>query len=138
MIQTKFSFKSEAYHIVDVDWIGLKKAMLQIKNGEVLVRKRIEWDYDQMRKYLHGPVTKFMIEQFKSNCGIVYTNAGMHRWLRDEFLPGTPKEIGGKLVPNPVSSESIGRDGYVEWLNNINHWCMDTWQVQLPPPEKVE
>ena len=137
MIQTKFPFKCIEYQVVELDWLNMKKAMLHLVEGEILIRKKIEWNYEQMRKYLHGPCTKFMIQQF-ANIGVAFTVAGMHKWLRDEFLSGIPKEFGGKVIPNPVSSESIGREGYVEWLNSINKWCMDNFRCELPPAEKVE
>ena len=137
MYRTKFQFKCSEHQVIDMAWTEFKHAMLKTGEGEILVRKKIDWDYAQMRKYLHGPVTKFMIEQF-AGIGTAFTTAGMHKWLRDEFLPGIPKTVGGKLIPQPVSSESIGRDGYTTWLKNINNWCKDNFNCELPAIEEVE
>lgn len=137
MKQNRFPFKCYENHVIDMDWTPVKKLMFEFGEGEMVIRKKIEWDYEQMRKYLHGPVTKFMIQQFAGQ-GTSFSTTGMHKWLRDEFLPGTPKEVGGKLIPQPVSSENIGRDGYVLWLNGINEWAMDNFGCGIPPAEQVE
>lgn len=137
MNQTVFPFKSLENNCFDTDWTSIKKRMIEFRDGEIIIRKKIKWDYDQMRKYLHGPVSKFMIVQFAGQ-GTAFSMTGMHKWLRDEFLPGIPKEIGGKLIPQPVSSETIGRDGYVLWLNRINEWAMDNFGCGIPPAEQVE
>ena len=111
--------------------------MFEFGEGEIVIRKKIKWDTAQMRKYVHGPITVFMIEQF-AVLGVAYSRTGMHKWLRDEFLPGTPKEIGGKLIPQPVSSENLGEVGYCKWINDINEWAMDNFGCGIPPAEKVE
>ncbi len=134
----KFGYEVVSRQIINFDYDRLKEAMMLHRYGEVLVRDKIEWDYDQMRKFLHGPVTDFMIAMFKQHNGMVFRKLEMHKWLRDGFLPGAPKEVAGKLIAQPVSSETIGKEGYIKWLKNINDWCMDAWQCDLPPAESVE
>ncbi len=134
----KFGYEVVSRQIINFDYDRLKEAMMAHRHGEVLVRDKIEWDIKAMRGFIHGAVTEFMIAMFKQQNGIVFTIKGMHKWLRDEFLPGTPKEVAGCLIPQPVSSELIGETAYHKWLSDINDWCMDAWQCDLPPAESVE
>jgi hypothetical protein len=138
MQRTKFKYKAVQGKVV-ADWTtaDLKESMLAIPNGEIIIREQIEWGVDQMRSYLHGPATKFIVSQFKDK-GIVVTDKWVHNFLRDEFLPVDTKQLGKKNVRIPVSSESIGRKAYIQWLNEINDWCKDAFGVALPPPEQVE
>lgn len=133
----KFGYEIVSRQIINLDWDRLKEVMKTHRHGEIVVRDKIEWNYDQMRKFLHGPVTEFMIAMFKQHNGMVFTNKEMHKWLRDSFLPGEPEEVAGKLIPQPVSSETIGKAGYIKWLKDINEWCQDAWQCDLPPAEEV-
>ncbi len=107
------------------------------KDYEMIIREVPEWDVEAMRNYVHGPLTDFMIAMMKLKSGVAMSRPQMHKWLRDEFLPGTPKIVGGKTIPHPVSSESIGRKGYNFWIRNIDHWCQDTWQSQIPTDQEI-
>ena len=138
MKRTKFQYKTFRKTIIEIDWAELKLAMAEHENGEVLVREQMEWNVEQMRKYLHGPATKFFIAMFKQHNGIVFTTPEMHRWLRDAFLDGKWKKVGSKTVYCPISSESLGRKGYHKWIKDMNEYCMDAWQCELPPAEQVE
>lgn len=134
----KFGYEVVSHQIINFDYDKLKQAMMLHRFGEVLVRDKIVWDVQAMRNFVHGPITEFMIAMFKQHNGIVFTVKGMHKWLRDSFLPGTPTELGGKSIPQPISSELLGYDAYHKWINDINDFCMDVWLCELPPAEQVE
>ncbi len=138
MKRNKWQYKTVNRTVQDMDWDEFKLAMLDFEEGEILLRKKIEWDVEQMRNFVHGPITNFMIAMFKQQNRMTFTVKEMHRWLRESFLPGTSKEVGGVLIPQPVSSELLGYDGYHQWINNMNDWCQDAWQCDLPPAEQVE
>lgn len=138
MNRTKFQYLTIDGR-VEKDWSyeDFMLAMTQFKEGEIVLRERPRWGVDQMRKYLHGPATKFIISQFK-DIGYVVSTQWVHNFIRDEFLDKTTKEVGGKIISVPVSSESIGRDRYIQWTRDINDWCIAAFGVGLPPAEKVE
>jgi hypothetical protein len=139
MYRNKFRYEISDSGQIIRDWSteDLEVSMRQEKSGEILIREQIEWTTDQMRKYLHGPCTKFIIECLKEK-GLVMTTNGVHEFLRTEFLPKTAKAVGGKNMILTVSSESIGRKQYIKWINDIDSWCIQSFGIGLPPAEKVE
>ncbi len=138
MKRNKWQYTTISRTVQGFNWDEFKLAMLDFEEGEVLLRKKIEWDVEAMRGYVHGPIAEFVIAMFKQHTGMVFTLKQMHKWLRDEFLPGIPKYVAGHSVPNPVSSESLGFDGYHKWINDIDDFCQDAFKCGIPPAEKVE
>ena len=139
MNRNKFKYVVTDTGQIIKDWTidELELSMRNEKRGEILVREEIEWTVDQMRRYLHGPCTKFIVEMFKDR-GDVYTDKEIHSFIRDQFLPVSTKEVSGKILRKPVSSESIGRKRYIQWINDVNDWCIKEFGMGLPPAEKVE
>ena len=138
MIQTGFKFKCYENQVVDMDWSAVKKSMLSMGEGEMFLRPKRVWDRDRMRNYLHGPVTDFIIDEWAKKNGSMYTRPQMHRFLREAFLPGTPINIGGVYIPDPMSEKNVDKDGYWIWLNKIKNWCMDFFQCDLPVEGQIE
>ena len=139
MIRNKFKGQYVG-GMLQADWNfdDLKMTMRELGSFELVARKPIEWNVDQMRKFVHGPVTKFMIQQHK-NRGEVYTIPQMHQKLRDDFLPYEEvKTSTNRIIVRPVSSESIGRDGYKQWLTDINDFCMAELNCELPTADEIE
>ncbi len=138
MKQSKWQFQTVNRVIIGLDWTQLKCAMMEYERGEILIRKEISWDTDQMRKFFHGPVRAFILEELRKT-GLLMT-AGQ---LKDDFkLMYGPKvsrkNLSGQMVEEPKSTSDYTFDDYLEFLNSINLWCVQNLGFEYPPAEKVE
>ena len=139
MRRNKFSYKCEKGAIFDLDWNDVKASMVQWEEGELIIRKKISWDTDQMRKYFHGPVLKFVVEQLKG-CGHTYGKDEVKQYLKERF--GGKQEVSssvtGKVFRIPASTAEYDFKKYTDFLNDINAWCIECFLCELPPAEQVE
>jgi len=97
---------------------------------DIILRPRIKWDVAQMRKYFHGPVRDFIVCQFKE-LGLIYTKTQVKDYLKGKF--GLIDERGFA-----ESTATYDFKTYTEFLNNINFWCIETFECELPVAEQVE
>ena len=132
MLRNKFRFQTIS-NVIQIDWDELKMSMREFDDGEIIVRKRIEWNTDQMRNYLHGPVLNFLRCQLRE-LGIVFTKEECKTWVKGEFLD--KGEVNG--VTFLKSTASLCRDEYTQLLKDINEFCMDRFGCGLPEPDKVD
>ena len=137
MIQTGFKFSCYENQVLDIDWTQVKRSMLSMGEGELFLRPKQDWDIGRMRKFLHGPVSQFVMAEWAKK-GSAYTLPQVHKFLRDAFLPGTPIEINGVLIPNPISETKLDEFAYWAWLNKIKDWCKDFFGCDLPVEGQIE
>ncbi len=120
------------------DFAALKAAMRQHERGELLLRKEINWDTDQMRKFFHGPVRKFILEERRKQ-GNLMTADQLKDDLKQMYGPKVSrKNLSGMMVEEPKSTGDYTFDDYVDFLNSINLWCIEELGYEFPPAEKVE
>ncbi len=138
MKQNKWQYQTVNKVIVGLDWTQVKYAMMEHERGEILIRKEIDWDTHQMRKYFHGPVRAFVLEELRKTGHLTTADQ-----LKDDFkLMYGPKlsrkNLSGQTVEEPKSTGDYTFDDYVNFLNSINLWCVQNLNCELPPAEKVE
>ena len=138
MKQNKWQYQTVSKVIIGLDWTQLKYAMMEHERGEILIRKEINWDTDQMRKYFHGPVRAFVLDEMRKT-GFT-TTASQIKYDFKEMFGSRVSRVGldGKTVEEIKSTGDYTFEEYVDFLNRINEWCIDKLGVGLPPAEKVE
>ena len=132
MLRNKFQFKTIC-NVIQIDWDELKLSMREFPDGEIIVRKKIEWDTDKMNRYFHGPVLCFVRSQFR-DLGTVATKDEVKNWLKGKFLDKEERN-GFQFLR---STASLGRDEYIGFLKDIDEFCKDKFQCGIPEPEKIE
>jgi hypothetical protein len=104
---------------------------------EVIVRKKMPWDTNRMRKYFEGPVCAFvkdkinerMIEQNTPT----YTKISIREGLKALCL-GTEERIGGQQIA--ISTTTLDHKGWVQFLKGIDDYCIETFQQGIPEAEE--
>ena len=107
---------------------------------EIIIRKAVKWDTARMRKYFHGVVLDFIKEQFKI-IGRPYSKPQIKEFLKSEFGRQEPLFLGpteSKVREVPASTSEYTFEDYKIFLNDINAWCLDCFQYELPPSDEVE
>ena len=134
----KFPFKVEN-KIMVMDWTKfrlLTANLNPLKEYELIVREKPRWDTDQMRKYFHGPVLKFIQEQFKV-LGHIYGKDEIKELLKGLF--GSKKVLGiAKGIWVCKSTAEYDFKTYTQFLKDINAWCIECFECELPLAEEVE
>ena len=133
----KFKFKKLSGVVIMDDQVRQRRTDLlnSLADGdyEILIRPEIRWDVSQMRKYFHGPVIGFIMNEFKK-LGHVYTKDEIKEYLKGSF--GPKKEMQGEWFPKSTSAYDF--DTYRDFLKNINDWSISVFGYELPSPEEVE
>ena len=132
MIRNKFQFETIA-NVIQIDRESLDASMRTLVRGEVIVREKIDWNTDQMNKFFHGPVRKFLRQQFKEK-GTIKSMDEVKTWAKEEFL-GKVEENGFSFLR---SSSSLGRSEYIEFLKDIDAWCQEWFGCGIPEPEQID
>ncbi len=117
-----------------LDISGLIRFMATVKDEEemeLLVRKKIRWDIEKMRKFFEGPVCKFVVNLYAER-GIAYGKGVMREALKAKFI-GFDKT--GVI---PISSTTLDFDGFKEFLVAINNWCLDEFGCPLPEADSTD
>ena len=125
----------------DCDVHNLLEFVKQFPEGEsmeALFRPVPNYDKEQMRKYLHGPVIKFLISQFEEQTGKVYTKEQIKQWIKEKYVGNDRIFINDKLVSLPKSTEDLTREEYCTLIKAINHDCVEMFGWPLPPTEEYE
>ncbi|MCH8278331.1 MAG: hypothetical protein IIC12_05305, partial [Proteobacteria bacterium] len=65
MNRNKFKYQTVKGVTVVLDWSQFKTALAQHQRGEIIIRKEINWDVGQMRKFFHGPVRAFILKELR-------------------------------------------------------------------------
>ncbi len=137
MKRNKWQYRTIANTVQDFDWDEFKLAMLDHAEGEVLLRKKIEWDVTQMRKYLHGPVRAFIEAQERSR-GSSKGKEEIKSDLKQIYGPYEDRMLGRKIVRGPKPTADYTFAEYTKFLNDIDAFCMENYGCGIPPAEKVE
>ena len=137
MKRNKWQYRTVSRTVQDFDWDEFKLAMLDYEEGEVLLRKKIEWDVAQMRKYFHGPIRDFVEAQERQR-GSSKGKAEIKSDFKQIYGPTEIKAIGNKIWTGPKSMANYTFDEYVKFLNDIDAFCMEYYGCGIPPAEKVE
>jgi hypothetical protein len=122
----------------DPERLALLKGRL--KEGvdyEMVIREKPRWDTDAMRKYFHGPVLKFVNEQFKG-VGCIYSKDELKSFLKASFGPYQDVPTGKVKIHIPKSTSEYDFKTYTQFLKDIDSWCMDCFGAGLPLAEEVE
>lgn len=134
----KFQYKICNGQMVDMDWERFRQLKSSQPDGEyeILVRKQVNWDTDQMRKYFHGPALGFIVDQFR-RLGSSVSKSQAKEYLKCEFGPAL--DIAHGAIPSlPQSMSEYDFDTYKQFLTNVNAWCVECFECELPPAEQVE
>ncbi len=137
MKRNKWQYKTVARTVQDFDWDEFQLAMLDFEEGEILLRKKIEWDVTQMRKYFHGPILKFMEAQERQR-GSSKGKEEIKSDLKQIYGPREDRMLGKKVVSGIKSTSEYTFDEYVKFINDIDAFCMENYGCGIPPAEKVE
>jgi len=138
MNQNKWQYQTVNKVIVGLDWTQVKYAMMEHERGEILVRKEIDWDVGQMRKFFHGPVRAFILEELRK-LGNLTTVDQLKADFKLMYGPKlTRKNLSGQTIEEPKSTSDYTFDDYLDFMNSINLWCVQNLGFEFPPAEKVE
>ena len=128
----KFPVQVASGQMIGFDKDRFTQMLRTAKDGdyEILFRKKVDWNTDQMRKYFHGPVLEFIREQFKV-LGSLYSKGQVKEFLKSEYGDKDKMSV-------PLSTSAYDRDRYIKFLKDINLWCIECFECELPPSEEVE
>jgi hypothetical protein len=136
----KFKFKIAQGQVIFDDATKQRRTdyVRSLPDGEYedVIRPEIKWDTDRMRKYFHGPVLKFIVEQFKG-LGCLYSKDQVKEYLKLQFGPTTESKTG-RMVIIPKSTSEYDFKTYTQFLKDINLWCIECFECELPPSDEVE
>ena len=104
---------------------------------EVLIRKVIKWDTDQMRKFFHGPVLE-MIEGIERNAGNTDGKAQIKADFKALYGPWVERKIGKKIIQTLKSTGKYTFAEYKKFLKDINAFCIENYDCELLPAEEVD
>jgi len=137
----KFPFKKlDKYHwwqcFGDLKIDLVSQYLQTIKTGEdmeLIVRKKISWDTSRMRRYFEGPVVDFVRDRY-ADTGNAVGKGVIREALKAKFL-GFTEEHG---LSTPVSTISLTRPKWTEFLNDINAYCQSEFGCWLPETDNVD
>ena len=141
MIRNKFQFKTIS-NIIQMDWEELKMSMLEMGFGEVIVREPIEWNTEQMRKYFHGPIRKYFVQEWR-NLGVNKTVDDVKYELKKQYGARQDKSVTLKdgrtiIVEELKSTGRYDKKDYKELLLGANIEAIDKFGRGIPEPDKIE
>ena len=90
-----------------------------------------------MRKYFHGPVRAFILEELRKK-PFLTTADQLKRDLKQLFGPKVNRVSLSGSIEEPKSTGDYTFKEYLDFLNRINEWCIEKLGYELPPAEKVE
>ena len=137
MKRNKWQYTTVHRTIQGLDFNELKTAMLEYEEGELLLRKKINWDVAQMRKFFHGPVRAF-IEELERKRGSSKGKEEIKADLKEIYGPREKRTLGGKEFTFLKSTGDYDFDEYLKFLCDIDAFCMENYECGLPPAEQVE
>ncbi len=134
----KFQFRICKGVAIDMDWLRFKDVTVHLPDGDydLIVRKQISWDVAQMRKYFHGPALGFIVDQFR-RLGSSMSKNQIKEYLKSEFGPCSAI-AHSSIPPMPDSMADYDFETYKKFLTDVNCWCVECFNCELPPAEEVE
>lgn len=134
----KFQYKVCKGQIIEMDWDRFKELHRGLPDGDydLIQRKQIKWDTEAMRKFFHGPVRQFIVQEFRKQ-GASVSKEQVKEYLKGEFGPDVNPGVAG--VPSfPKSTADYTYEEYKELLMGTKVWCINTFDCELPSAEEVE
>jgi len=107
------------------------------RNGEYyfILFPKIKWNTDQMRKYFHGPVLKFILGELRKKPYFT-TKDQLKDDFKKMFGPKTEKrDLKGDYIP--LSTAEYSADEYQDLIKRIDEWCMEKLNTRVPTIEEV-
>lgn len=147
----KFSFvKRDKANLIDkLGAINLGKLMTflaSLKDGEkmeLIIRKKVSWDTEQMKKFFEGPVVDFVQAQYADK-GMAFSTSAVREGLLGKFLGWTEVNAFGQryalsrtTLDEPKSGKS-SRERWIKFLKDIDNSCMDTFGYGLPSADDTD
>ena len=110
-----------------VDFTALETHLISIpeeSDMELIIRKKIRWDVEKMKRYFEGPVVTNIKNQYAGK-GYAYPRLVVRGLLKDLHLR---KDKNGV----PVSTSSLDFEHFKEFLADIEHWSIELFGCGLP------
>jgi hypothetical protein len=103
---------------------------------EMIIRKRVKWNTDRMRKYFHLIMKFIRIECQKQ--GHVTTEAQLKLDFKDMFGPKEDKKtlLGKKQVP--ISTSYYDAEMYRLLITDVKAWCIDKMHFDIPDKDDLD
>ena len=131
----KFPFKNQLLRpSVPLEAVYLHLATFREgEEMELIIRRKISWDTSRMRRFFEGPVVDFVRDRF-GDTGVAMGKGDIREALKQKFL-GFTEEHGMRLA---VSTTSLTRPKWKEFLRDINDWCCDEFGCGLPEADNTD
>ncbi len=130
----------------ELDTARLATYIGSIKDGkkmELIIREKIDWNADQMKKYFEGPVVDFFVERYRDE-GVAFGKGDVREGLLGRFLGWTEANEFGQKHALSRTTLDAPKDGkcprtrWIEFLRDINAYCMDRFHCELPSANNVD
>jgi hypothetical protein len=140
----KFLFKkSKGFHLHDM--MDFEDAVMErlhkyisslpdSSDWEMIIRKPVNWDTSRMRKFFEGPVVEFGRDCYKHR-GQEFGKGYIRDALKYQFI-GHTEGLGGMQVP--ISTTTLDRKKFYEFLRDIGDWLKDEFGQELPTLDEVD
>ncbi len=137
----KFPFKKKEHSNIWCRFDGLDvprliKYLDTIRDGEemeLIIRKKVSWDVSRMHRFFEGPVVDFVAARY-ADTGVSLGKGHIREALKQKFLGSIERD--GLVIP--ISLSSLTRPQWIEFLREINDWCMDTFGCPLPSADDTD
>ena len=135
----KFQVQIHAKQLIGFDKARWAQMIGNSKDGEyeILFRKKVEWDTAKMNKWFHGAVLDFIREQFRK-ARRLYSKKKIKEMLKDELGPREHVKVGTKLIWDVKSTGDYTHDEFYKFLYDLNQWCVEAFECELPPSDQVD
>ena len=87
----------------------------------------------RMRRYFEGPVVDFVRDRY-ADVGVALGRGDVREALKLKFH-GYTEEYG---LRTPVSTTTLTRPMWVQFLKDINDWCCDEFGCGLPEADDTD
>ncbi len=130
----------------DLDTGLLEKFMDIVKTGremEMIIREKVVWDAEQMKKYFEGPVVDFIQKCYERD-GKPVGKGVVRDGLKGAFIGWAEPNQFGQVFPLSRTELDTPKDGksprtrWKEFLKAINNHCMHTWNCELPTYDNTD
>ena len=143
MLRTKFQGEYKDGRLI-ADWNldDVQKTMRHTVKFDLIIRPTPEWTTEQMRKYFHGPVRQFFVENWRE-LGVNKTKDDVKYELKKDYGAKQDKTVLRKdgttrVVEELKSTGDYTKAEYIELLRGANIFSIEWFSSELPPAEKVE
>lgn len=130
----------------EIDQAKLTAYLDSFKEGqdmELIIRKKIDWNATQMKRYFEGPVVNFVQELYAQQ-GKAIGEGLVREGLLGMFLGWSKtNEFGVKHVLSRTELDApkdgkTPRERWIKFLKDIDAWCMDEFGCSLPSADNAD